>query len=221
MANTLAAAAEHRGVRVTKRGKATRNILLAGAIKLVALNGYGSTTIQAVLDDTGVSRGSLLHQFPTREALMVATAEAAMLQMHAAIEAGLQRYTSLMQGMLDFPAIMWRVQNDLPARAFTEIQLASRWDLGLAEGLKQAMGAMDDLLRSKIADFAHAHGIEDVSGLTEDLHLLVSATQGLAISRDLVIDRARTTATLTLLRNRFAAAIEQFMLDAVSPSTSS
>lgn len=209
MASNSAAGRAEQTVRVTPRGKATRDILLASAIKLVALKGYGATTVQAVLDDTGISRGSLLHQFPNREALMVATAEAAMSQMHEAIEIGLQRYPSLMQGMLDFPMMMWRVQNDLPARAFSEIQLASRWDLELAEGLKKAMAAMDNLLRAKIAQFAEANNIANAAGLSEELYLLVVATQGLAIGRDLITDRARTAAALTLLRNRFAAAVKQ------------
>ena len=207
LANNAIAAATARGARVTSRGKATRDILLSSAIKLVALNGYGATTIQAVLDDTGISRGSLLHQFPNREMLMVAAAEAAMALMLAAIEAGLQRYASLMQGVLDFPAIMWRVQNDLPARAFTEIQLASRWEVGLADKLRPAMGVMDSLLGSKIAEFAKAHRIEDVGRLSEEFYLLISATQGLAIGRDLVAERTRTTAALSLLRDRFVTAI--------------
>ncbi|MDR3506434.1 MAG: TetR/AcrR family transcriptional regulator [Caulobacteraceae bacterium] len=211
MAETLADTGPGPGHRVTRRGQATREILLNTTIKLVALNGYGATSIQAVLDDTGYSRGALLHQFPTRESLMVATAQTAMEQMLLAIEAGLLRYDSLLQGMRDFPTIMWRVQNELPARAFTEIQLASRWDLGLTDGLTRAMHAMDARLGAQITEFAQMHEIEDVTGLIDDLYLLITATQGLAIGRDLVADRTKTAAALTLLRDRFLGGIAQRM----------
>ena len=58
-----------------------RQTLLSSSIKLVATTGFAATTTQAVLDDTGVSRGSLLHQFPTRSLMMVATAEEALSRM--------------------------------------------------------------------------------------------------------------------------------------------
>ena len=83
-AGTEAAAMTRKPRGQTRRGLATREILLSSAIKLVALHGYAATTTQTVLDDAGVSRGSLLHQFPTREELMVAAAEEAMARMLAA-----------------------------------------------------------------------------------------------------------------------------------------
>lgn len=191
----------------TSRGRATRAILLTSTIRLVALDGYAATTTQAVLDDTGVSRGSLLHQFPTRDALMVATAEEAMSLMLEATESGLRRHADLLKGMMDFPNIFWRVQNDLPARAFTEIQLASRWDASLGHGLRRAMAEVNALTTSKIGQVAEQFAIADVPGLLKETYLLISASQGLAIGRDLVDDKAMTAAGIALLRERFVAAL--------------
>lgn len=186
-----------------------RDILLASTIKLVALHGYAATTTQAVIDDAGVSRGSLLHQFPTRDLLMVATAEEAMNRMLAAVEAGMTRHSDLLKGLMDFPNVLWRVQTDIPARAFTEIQLASRWDPVLEEGLRHAMASVSELTTGKVRIVAEQYAIHDLPGLLNEIYLLISATQGLAIGRDLIDDKALTAASLSLLKERYLAALKE------------
>jgi AcrR family transcriptional regulator len=52
-----------------ERGQATRAHLVDVATRLFAAHGYDGTTIGAVLADAGVSRGSLYHHFPGKDAL--------------------------------------------------------------------------------------------------------------------------------------------------------
>lgn len=184
------------------------DILLSSAIKLIALHGYAATTTQAVLDDAGVSRGSLLHQFPTRDLLMVAAAREAMERMLAAVESGVERHGDLLKGLMDFPNILWRVQTDVPARAFTEIQLASRWDPVLEEGLRRVMATVDGLTSDKIRIVAEQYAIHDLPGLLNEIYLLITATQGLAIGRDLVREKSMTAVSLGLLKERFVASLK-------------
>jgi AcrR family transcriptional regulator len=57
------------------RGAATRGQLVAIARRMFAERGYEDTSIEAVLREAGVSRGSLYHHFPSKEALFEAVAE--------------------------------------------------------------------------------------------------------------------------------------------------
>src|SRR5258708_6308353 len=57
------------------RGQATRGQLISIARRLFAERGYEDTSIEAVLREAGVSRGSLYHHFPGKEALFEAVAE--------------------------------------------------------------------------------------------------------------------------------------------------
>ena len=57
------------------RGEATRGQLIAIARRLFADRGYEDTSIEAVLKEAGVSRGSLYHHFASKEALFEAVAE--------------------------------------------------------------------------------------------------------------------------------------------------
>jgi AcrR family transcriptional regulator len=57
------------------RGEATRSQLIAVATRMFAAQGYEDTSIEAVLREAGVSRGSLYHHFASKEALFEAVLE--------------------------------------------------------------------------------------------------------------------------------------------------
>src|ERR1700744_3162257 len=61
--------------RNVARGEATRAQLIAIAMPMFAERGYEDTSIEAVLREAGVSRGSLYHHFESKEALFEAVAE--------------------------------------------------------------------------------------------------------------------------------------------------
>lgn len=58
-----------------ERGQATRAHLIEVATRLFAERGYEGTSIEAVLAESGVSRGSLYHHFPGKDALFLAVLE--------------------------------------------------------------------------------------------------------------------------------------------------
>jgi AcrR family transcriptional regulator len=60
----------------SEQGQATREQLIAVATELFGARGYEATSIEAVLDAAGVSRGSLYHHFPSKEALFEAAMQA-------------------------------------------------------------------------------------------------------------------------------------------------
>ena len=61
--------------RNVARGEATRGQLIVIATRMFAERGYEDTSIEAVLREAGVSRGSLYHHFASKEALFEAVAE--------------------------------------------------------------------------------------------------------------------------------------------------
>jgi AcrR family transcriptional regulator len=58
-----------------ERGRATRAHLIDVATRLFAAHGYDGTSIEAVLAESGASRGSLYHHFPGKDALFWAVLE--------------------------------------------------------------------------------------------------------------------------------------------------
>jgi AcrR family transcriptional regulator len=58
-----------------ERGQETRGQLIAAATRLFASRGYEDTSIEAILHETGASRGSLYHHFTGKDALFEAVFE--------------------------------------------------------------------------------------------------------------------------------------------------
>jgi AcrR family transcriptional regulator len=73
-----------------ERGQATRAHLIEVATRLFAEHGYDDTSIGAVLTETGVSRGSLYHHFPGKDALFLAVFEAVSARIAAEMTAAIQ-----------------------------------------------------------------------------------------------------------------------------------
>jgi AcrR family transcriptional regulator len=62
--------------RNVERGQATRAHIIDVAMRLFAAHGYDGTSIEAVLAESGVSRGSLYHHFAGKDVLFLAVLEA-------------------------------------------------------------------------------------------------------------------------------------------------
>jgi AcrR family transcriptional regulator len=88
------------GNRNVARGEATRGQLVAIATRMFAEYGYEDTSIEAVLREAGVSRGSLYHHFASKEALFEAAAEA--------VETSVGEQAIALAGRLEDPVAMLR-----------------------------------------------------------------------------------------------------------------
>jgi AcrR family transcriptional regulator len=73
-----------------ERGQATRAHLIDVATKMFAEHGYDGTSIEAVLAESGASRGSLYHHFAGKDALFLAALENVSSRIEAQILAAAQ-----------------------------------------------------------------------------------------------------------------------------------
>ncbi len=89
-----------------ERGQATRAHLIEVATRLFATHGYDGTSIEAVLAESGVSRGSLYHHFPGKEALYLAVFEVLGDRLGADMTAALQHAADPVD-MLRIGCVTW------------------------------------------------------------------------------------------------------------------
>jgi AcrR family transcriptional regulator len=76
--------------RKRARGQATRQELVEAATRLFAGRGYEDTSIEALLGETGVSRGALYHHFASKETLFEAVLEDVQARCSRAIVASVR-----------------------------------------------------------------------------------------------------------------------------------
>ena len=104
------------------RSAATRARLLDAAIASLYTRGYAATTTMIVCEESGVSRGAMLHQFPSKVDLMLYVVRAVYDQEIALYEAELDGIDDPRERMLAFPRVAWQVPSrrspiELPAMA--------------------------------------------------------------------------------------------------------
>ena len=171
------------------RGQATREQLVTEATRLFAARGFDATSVEAVLEAAGVSRGSLYHHFKSKEALFEAVLDAAEVRIGeatllAAASAGDDPVDVLRAGALEWirlagdPVVQRIVLIDAPAVLGWE-----RWrkieEANAVGNLRFAMQAVAD------------DGRIDVSLVDPFAHMLLAAIDELA----LLVARADDTAT--------------------------
>ncbi|MEU8317672.1 helix-turn-helix domain-containing protein [Nonomuraea sp. NPDC048881] len=183
-----------------ERGAATRDKVLAIATRLFAERGYDDTSIEAVLQESGLSRGALYHHYAGKDALFEAVLEATEsaigVKIAKAVRGIADPAAALLAGALAWvrlagdPVIRRIVLIDAPAVLGWESWRAmeERYSFGMLKAALQATGAVPD-------GFVDLHA-----------HMLLAAVNESA----LLVARGGDTATAE-------AAVEEFLRRVLKP----
>ncbi|WP_374469618.1 TetR/AcrR family transcriptional regulator [Phenylobacterium sp.] len=190
-----------RGVRGphAERTAAMRQRLIEAAIACLYERGYAATTFQVVTERAEVSRGAILHHFPTKVDLMVAVAEYAAFYQNRVIR---ERLADTPAGMPLYVALTyatWEIVIQPPAMALIEVMMATRADSALAERLPAVVTAFEARQREDVWRLAQRIGIRDREQVDTMVRLHRAAMRGLAIELSLTGDRAAAEASMRLL----------------------
>ena len=163
------------------RSRETRERLLDAAVTCLIDVGYARTTTSLVLDRSGVARGSLLHQFPTREGLLLESIRFIVANgMHEMAEIGRSAGTDG-HSIAAATRLLWGTFSARYFWATTELWVASRTDAVLREGLyteARELGRMvdDTVARLYGPIIAASPGFETVRDL------LLTSMRGVALT---------------------------------------
>lgn len=168
-------------------GAATRARIVDAAFRLLLEVGYHGTTTTLVQKTAGVSRGSLLNQFPTRADLMTAVHD------HI-IETRSQAYTARMEGVTDdrrryemLVEVLWEEMRKPGGVARLEIMVAAASDPDLLQRLRPAVMRQDAIYRDLIWRLAQRLGVSDRGEVDDAVTAYSAALRGLTI--DLLFPR--------------------------------
>jgi len=188
--------------RRTRKGIETRRILIEAAIQCLQALGYAGTSIEAVMARAGLSRGSVLNQFPTRIALMAATSDAAMQTMIAdtrvrmdAIPDPAARYRAMCE-------VTWAAQNLAEGAALTEVLLAARRDEALALAFRPVAERIEAEIDQYTAELARAAGVreQDIDACLVHGRVLILSLRGITLELSFDPDRKMINRALEQIR---------------------
>ena len=169
------------GTKNAERSAAMRRKLIDAAIGCLCDLGFGKTTLQRVTDRAGVSRGAVLHHFPTRVDLLLAVAEASASEQDktvarklAGIEDRRELYDAITQAT-------WEAMVQPPSIALLEIMMGARSDAELAEQFPPFIERRQRLQRESVWEIAKHLGVEDRDMIITMVHLHLAAMRGLVL----------------------------------------
>jgi AcrR family transcriptional regulator len=184
-----------------QRSQAMRTKICRAAIDCLDRLGYAETTFAKIQAKASVSRGAITHHFPTKQALVAATA----MQLLSNAQGPVERGDSLdVLPVYDLIMTSWtRIVNSSGGRAIVEILVACRTDAELYQLLEDSLLDWD---QSNLALIAQSY--TSANGEREDTELLWSIARNFL--RGLLLHEKFVSSPeyLTRMMDRFARMME-------------
>ncbi len=165
-----------------ERSAATRQQILEATIRCLDARGYGAVTNITIAEEAGVSRGAMMHHFPTRQALIVATVEYAYKKLSAfraeklaMAEPGLARYRQILD-------LAITTQSMPEGMACNEIRIGSRSDPEIRAAVTPIMSQISDDYGRLVGKLAREAGLRTTRELQGVTAAVVMTTRALAIN---------------------------------------
>lgn len=193
-----------RRTQAERSAETTQRLLDATLATLVTL-GYRATTTTEIARRAGVSRGAMLHHYPSRASLLVAAAERMMetrIEEFRAAMATIDDSGDRIRAAID---LLWEIHSSDVHIAWTELALAARSEPEIAE----VVAALEQQVRRRVrqtwAETFPELQDNELAGAAPDF--AIALLEGLALRRllasdstdaDRVIDVLKDVATLMI-----------------------
>jgi len=197
-----------------ERSAAMRSRLVDAAIRCLNKHGYSATTVAMVADEAGVSRGGMLHQFPTKVDLMLEVVRHASGYDENANPAPRVRDPDKRTAFMEMTDATWRMITKPPAMAKLEIMIAARSDPALAERLPEIIQAIEERRHDNVWAVAEEAGIVDREQVDAMVTLHMAAMRGLAIELMFTQDQAMVDRAYALLKRYKTGLMEALIAEA-------
>lgn len=199
-----------RGPHAVRR-KATRDKILNAAVACILERGYYGTTTLLVQQMAEVSRGSLLHQFPTKADLMVGVLDHIALTRHYAYREQMAAAPDDRRRFELLVEVLWNRISQPEGFVRLEIMVAALSDPELMKRIGPANAEVDRKYRDAIWGLAQRLGVTDRAALDDQITVYVAALRGLAIDASFPRSHVDPTRALEIIKAQHMAALDRMI----------
>lgn len=185
------------------RSNAMRARLLKAAIQSLNRDGYAATTTTRVCELAKVSRGAMLHHFPSRVDLMLHVVRAVYDDEQVAYRKVLDEVPDLHERTLMLPELLWEILGRPSGVAVLEIMQGARSDKDLSPRLKILQRELE---RDSLVRAAALIGKAKVS--PDMARLMVWSVRGLSIARLLAAKPEDVEGSVRLFKEMLRVSLE-------------
>ncbi len=164
------------------RSASTRRQILEATVRCLEKSGYGAVTNMRIADEAGVSRGAMMHHFPTRQHLLVATVDYAYARLRdfrvetlSKLAPGLPRYRALID-------LAWTTSRMPEGMACNEIRSGSRGEPEIRAAVTPIMTYVSEDYSRLVARLAREAGLVSNADVRRLTATAMMATRSLAIN---------------------------------------
>lgn len=151
--------------RKEQQAIAARDRIVRAVIDCLDEHGYAETSINRIQERAGISRGALTHHFPSKEELMVVTAERLLQPTLVPPRKSARHFDSAPQRMAAVEAdIVWmweKLVDTREGRALLEILVATRTDVALKGRISQTFFRWNRAINDSLAANYLLHGLAE------------------------------------------------------------
>lgn len=180
-----------------ERSASTRAEILKATVHSLFTHGYAATTTLLVAKEAEVSRGAMLHHFPTKVDLMLFVVQAVYDEEIELYRVRLAEIEDPAERRSMFPRIVWDVLSRPPGVAVLEILQGSRSDPVLAKKLAPLQAKIERDSVARIEEFVPTGGTKPSLAM---VRLVVWSIRGLSIANVLAHKPSEIVQSVELLR---------------------
>ena len=162
---------------VQKRAWDTRERILAAAVDCLAEEGYAATTTSRIQVRAGVSRGSLLHQFPARDDLLIAAVQH-LAEQRTSTFAPRRATGDVIDDAVD---AIWATFHGALFRAAFQLWVAAEHKPELADALRPREHELGGRIRLAVAELFGSQNAAH-PGFGDLVQILLSSMRGVALT---------------------------------------
>ena len=182
-----------------ERSNTTRTALLDAAIGCLNELGYGATSTVVVAARAGVSRGAMLHHFPSKADLMLAALEHVLDLNHAYFSQALADIEDPWERYAALPDMRWQLALQPQGTALMEILVGARSDEAVRTRFPEFQSRLNEKQHQRLLDRAQEAGLDVGPEDRAVSRAIVMAIRGLAIERQ-VNPNVEVESVLAVLR---------------------
>ncbi len=196
-----------------ERSETTQHRIYEAAIAVLHAEGYAAATTQAIAERAGVSRGAMLHHFPTKVDLMLAVVRIAHESDLLLFRHSLAKFTDPLERYFALPDLAWEVLSRPSGIAVLEIMMSSRSNPTLAERLAPLQAKIEAESQNRVLALARNAGLHEDASSRDFSRLVVAAVRGFSIEAMFHRNPKRIASAL----NRLKILIREHQLSNRSP----
>lgn len=169
------------GEKQASRTAAMRQRLINAAIESLHELGYSAATTITIVKRAGVSRGALLHHFPTKIDLMLATAQHIVALQTAWYDEQLALIDDPVERFLAITPITWAALRQPTGMALLEIFMATRSDADLGRRFPAVAREIETVQQRGMWILAKGAGVTNRPAVRAMTDMLLATMRGLSI----------------------------------------